>query len=87
MRATVLERSTFVADGGRIKVFLDYEEEDYRIVADADGYDPRIMKEMLDFLEQLGLELIDEGEYEPEFDEEDNIVSYLCETDTKSVSA
>jgi hypothetical protein len=82
----VLEQAQLVADEGRISVFIDAEEEDYRLVT-ADGYDTEIMKDVLDFLEQFGLELIDDSEYEPEFDDAGNVVMYLCETDPKDVSA
>ncbi|MFE0964046.1 hypothetical protein [Streptomyces fungicidicus] len=82
-----LEQAQLVADEGRIWVFIDAEEEDYRLVTAADGYDTKIMKEVLDFLEQFGLELVDDSEYEPEFDENGNIIQYLCETDPKAVTA
>ncbi|MEU7400098.1 hypothetical protein [Streptomyces sp. NPDC044948] len=87
MLLAALEQAQLVADEGRIWVFIDAEEEDYRLVTDADGYDTEIMKEVLDFLERFGLELIDDCEYEPEFDDEGNVVMYLCETDRKDVSA
>lgn len=86
MRA-VLESANLVADEGRIKVFIDIEEGDYRIVTDVDGCDTQAMREVLDYLEQFGFELVDDFEYEPEFDEEGNIVQYLCETDPKRVTA
>ncbi|MFE1842024.1 hypothetical protein [Streptomyces sp. NPDC059515] len=82
-----LEQAQLVADEGRIWVFIDAEEEDYRLVTCADGYDTKIMKDVLDFLGQFGLELVDDFEYEPEFDEDGNVVQYLCETDPKAVSA
>ncbi|AFU62009.1 hypothetical protein phiHau3_32 [Streptomyces phage phiHau3] len=82
----VLEQAQLVADNGRIWVFIDAEEEDYRLVA-AEGYDSAIMKDVLDYLELFGLELVDDSEYEPEFDEEGRVISYLCETDPKVVGA
>lgn len=87
MLLAALEQAQLVADEGRIWVFIDAEEEDYRLVTDPDGYDPKIMKDVLDFLERFGLELIDDSEYKPEFDDEGNVVTYLCETDRKDVSA
>ncbi|MCS0601086.1 hypothetical protein NX794_07555 [Streptomyces sp. LP11] len=83
----VLEQANLVADEGRIRVYIDAEEEDFRLVTDADGHDTKIMKDLLDFLEVFGLELVDDFEYDPEFDDEGNVVMYLCETDPKDVSA
>ncbi|MFD7976705.1 hypothetical protein [Streptomyces sp. NPDC059071] len=79
----VLERADLVADEGRIRIFIDAESEDYRMITDPCDHDPKIMKEVLIFLEQFGLEMVDQFEYDEEFDEDGNIITYLCECGPK----
>ncbi|MEU8621434.1 hypothetical protein [Streptomyces sp. NPDC048623] len=68
-----------VADEGRIRIFIDAESEDYRMITNPHDHDPKIMKEALVFLKQLGLEMVDQFEYDEEFDDDGNVITYLCE--------
>ncbi|MGW7434736.1 hypothetical protein [Streptomyces sp. NPDC054849] len=79
----VLERADLVADEGRIRVIIDAESEDYRMITDPYDHDPAIMKDVLDFLEQFGLEMIDQDEYDEEFDEDGNIITFLCDREPR----
>ncbi|MEU6056998.1 hypothetical protein [Streptomyces sp. NPDC047097] len=82
----VLERADLVADEGRIRVVLDAEAEDYRMITDPIDHNTTIMGDLLDFLEQLGLELVDQDEYGPAFDEDGNLITYLCECAPKVIA-
>ncbi|MGW4158685.1 hypothetical protein [Streptomyces sp. NPDC004788] len=75
----VLERADLVADGGRICVYIDAESEDFRMVTNPHEHDTAIMRDLLKFLKALGLEMVDQAEYDEEFDTEGNIITYLCE--------
>ncbi|MFE9254022.1 hypothetical protein [Streptomyces sp. NPDC006879] len=75
----VLERADLVADGGRIRVYIGAESEDFRMITNPHEHDSAIMKDLLKFLKALGLEMVNQAEYDEEFDTEDNIITYLCE--------
>ncbi|KQX36973.1 hypothetical protein ASD97_10175 [Streptomyces sp. Root63] len=80
----VLERAALVADSGNISVHIDADAEDYHILVNPLAYQPSEMKKLLNFLGQIGLELIDEDEYEQEFDEDGNVRYYLAMCDPKA---
>ncbi|MFF3015806.1 MULTISPECIES: hypothetical protein [Streptomyces] len=79
----VLERAALVADSGNISVHIDADAEDYHILVNPMQHSSTAMRELLNFLGQIGYELIDEDEYEPEFDEDGNVRFYLAECDPK----